>query len=147
MCNSRYQQSNQPIRPFSKWLSEADSSTFSQVDSPININLLYYLTDLHIYIIVLSWVLYKTWKLELQKTKYGLSRYSISSFYSCDKSSYIRSVYSQCHVDLSKCTEQNINNQSHNFMFMFPFVLRWRRIVNVVKVCMNFMFTFSFVLR
>ncbi len=29
-----------------------------------------------------------------------------------DKSSYIRYVYSQCHVDLLKCTEQNVNNQS-----------------------------------
>ncbi len=31
---------------------------------------------------------------------------------SCDKSSYIRSVYSQYHVDLLKCIEQNVNNQS-----------------------------------
>ncbi len=32
--------------------------------------------------------------------------------YSCDKSSYIRSVYSQCHLVLLKCTEQNGNNQT-----------------------------------
>ncbi len=37
---------------------------------------------------------------------------SVSWLYSCDKSSYIGSAYSQCHVDLLKCTEQNVNNQS-----------------------------------
>ncbi len=30
--------------------------------------------------------------------------YSICWFYSCNTSSYIRSVYNQCHVDLLKCT-------------------------------------------
>ncbi len=30
---------------------------------------------------------------------------------SCDRS-YIWSVYSQCHADLLKCTEQNVNNQN-----------------------------------
>ncbi len=37
---------------------------------------------------------------------------SISWLYSCDKSTYIRSVYNQCHVDLLKCTDQNINNET-----------------------------------
>ncbi len=32
--------------------------------------------------------------------------------YSCDKSSYIRSVYNECHVVLLKCTEQNVNNKT-----------------------------------
>ncbi len=41
-----------------------------------------------------------------------LSRNSIRWFYSWDKSSYIRSVHSQCHVALLKCTEQNVNNQT-----------------------------------
>ncbi len=54
------------------------------------------------------------------------TRDSISWFYSCDKSSYIKYVYSQCHVDLLKCTEQNeiikVSHKSHNFMF--PFVLK-----------------------
>ncbi len=31
---------------------------------------------------------------------------------SCNKSSSSRSVYSQCHVVLLKCTEQNVNNQT-----------------------------------
>ncbi len=30
---------------------------------------------------------------------------------SSDYFSYIMSVYGQCHVDVSKCTEQNVNNQ------------------------------------
>ncbi len=37
---------------------------------------------------------------------------SISSRYSCDQSSYIQSVYNQCHVVLSKCTKQNVDNKS-----------------------------------
>ncbi len=38
---------------------------------------------------------------------------SISYLYSCDKSSYIKSVYSQCHVVNSlKYTDQNVNNQT-----------------------------------
>ncbi len=41
-----------------------------------------------------------------------MSRVSISWLYLCNKSSYIRSVYSQCHVDSLKCTEQNVNNQT-----------------------------------
>ncbi len=36
------------------------------------------------------------------------ARDSIRWFYSCNKSSHIRSVYSQCHVDILKCTEQNV---------------------------------------
>ncbi len=40
------------------------------------------------------------------------TRDSISWLNSCDKSSYIRCVYSQWHLDLLKCTEPNINNQS-----------------------------------
>ncbi len=38
------------------------------------------------------------------------TRVSISWLYSCNKSSYIRFVYSQYHVDWLKCTEQNVNN-------------------------------------
>ncbi len=41
-----------------------------------------------------------------------LTRDSISWLYSCDKSSYIRFVYSQYHADQLKCTEQNVYNQS-----------------------------------
>ncbi len=41
-----------------------------------------------------------------------ISKIAISWLYSCDKSSYIRSVYSQCPVDSLKCTEQNVNNQT-----------------------------------
>ncbi len=48
---------------------------------------------------------------------------SIRWLYSCDKSPYIRSVYSQCNAQLLKYTEQNVN-KSHNFMFMFSVVLR-----------------------
>ncbi len=40
------------------------------------------------------------------------SRDSIKWLYSCNQSSYIRPVYSQCHVLLLKCTEQNVNNQT-----------------------------------
>ncbi len=40
------------------------------------------------------------------------SRDCIRWFYSCDKSFYIRSVHSQCHVVLLKCTERNVNNQT-----------------------------------
>ncbi len=47
---------------------------------------------------------------------------------SCNKSSYIRFVYSQCHVDSMACTEQNVtiklSQKSHNFMFMFHFWLK-----------------------
>ncbi len=41
-----------------------------------------------------------------------MSRDSIRWLYSRDKSSYISSVYSQCHVVILKCTEQNVNNQT-----------------------------------
>ncbi len=41
------------------------------------------------------------------------SRDSIRWLYSSNKSSYIRSVYSQCHVELFKCIDQNGNNQAH----------------------------------
>ncbi len=41
----------------------------------------------------------------LQGTQSAGSIHAINIF-------YIRSVYSHCHVDLLKCTEQNINNQS-----------------------------------
>ncbi len=44
---------------------------------------------------------------------FSFTRESISWLYSCDKSVYISSVYSQCHVDLLKCTELNVNNQRH----------------------------------
>ncbi len=40
------------------------------------------------------------------------TRDSIRWLYSCDNSSHMRSVYSQCHVILLKCTEQNVNNQT-----------------------------------
>ncbi len=40
------------------------------------------------------------------------ARVSINWFFSCDKSSYIRFVYSQYHMDLLKCTQQNVNNQT-----------------------------------
>ncbi len=40
------------------------------------------------------------------------SRDSISWLHSCDKSSYINCVYSQCHVDSLACTVQNVNNQT-----------------------------------
>ncbi len=39
-------------------------------------------------------------------------RDSISWLHSCDKSSYIRSVCSQCHVDSLAGTEQKVNNQT-----------------------------------
>ncbi len=48
-------------------------------------------------------------KLYLKTTS---SKDSISWLYSCDKSSYIRSVYSQCHVDSLKYTDQNVNNKN-----------------------------------
>ncbi len=41
-----------------------------------------------------------------------ISQVSISWLDSCDKSSYIRSVYSQCHVDSLKYSGQNVNNQT-----------------------------------
>ncbi len=41
-----------------------------------------------------------------------LTRVSISWLYPCNKSSYIRFVYSQHHMDWLKCTEQNVNNQN-----------------------------------
>ncbi len=42
-----------------------------------------------------------------------------------DKSSYIRSVYSQWHVDVLTCTEQNVNNQTLTQLYIhFSFVLR-----------------------
>ncbi len=34
----------------------------------------------------------------------------LTGLYSCDKSYYMRSVYSQCYVELLKCTEQNNQN-------------------------------------
>ncbi len=60
------------------------------------------------------------------------TKVSISWLYSCNKSSYIRSVYSQCHMNSMNCTEQNVNNQtltqvSQLFVSMFPFVLRQSR--------------------
>ncbi len=42
---------------------------------------------------------------------FGTPRVSISWLYACNKSSYIRFVYSQYHVDWLKWTEQNVNNQ------------------------------------
>ncbi len=47
-----------------------------------------------------------------QSLNHQRQRYQFSWFYPCNKSSYIRCVYSQCHVDWLKCTEQNVNNQS-----------------------------------
>ncbi len=44
--------------------------------------------------------------------QYLKTRDSISWLYSKVKPSYIRSVYSQYYVDLFKCIEQNVNNQS-----------------------------------
>ncbi len=41
-----------------------------------------------------------------------ISRDPFRWLYSCDKSSYIRSVYCQSQVVLLKCTEQNVNNQT-----------------------------------
>ncbi len=38
--------------------------------------------------------------------------FTISWLDPCNKSSYIRFVYSQYHVDWLKCTEQNVNNQN-----------------------------------
>ncbi len=40
------------------------------------------------------------------------TRDSVSWIYSCDKSFYITSVYSQCYVDSLKYTVQNVNNQT-----------------------------------
>ncbi len=40
------------------------------------------------------------------------TRVAISWLYPCNKSSYIRFVYSQYHVEWVKCTEQNVNNQN-----------------------------------
>ncbi len=40
------------------------------------------------------------------------SRHSIRWLWSCDKSSYIRSVYIEGHVDWLKCSQQNVNKQS-----------------------------------
>ncbi len=48
------------------------------------------------------------WKAVLVTWSKALIRW----LYSYDTSSYIRSVYSQCHVDSLKCTEQNVNNQT-----------------------------------
>ncbi len=42
----------------------------------------------------------------------SITRDSIKWLYSFDKSSYIRSVYSQRHVVLLKCTEHNLNHQT-----------------------------------
>ncbi len=50
-----------------------------------------------------------------------LARESIRWFYSCDKSSYIRSVYSQCHVDSLKCIEQNVNDRSLRTLYLCVF--------------------------
>ncbi len=46
------------------------------------------------------------------KCRTYISRLSINWLYLCNKSSYIRFVYSQYHVDWLKCTEQNVNNQN-----------------------------------
>ncbi len=40
------------------------------------------------------------------------AKVSISWLYPCNKSSYIRFVYSQYHVDWLKCTDKNVNNQN-----------------------------------
>ncbi len=64
----------------------------------------------------------------------------ISWLYSCCKSSYISSVCRQCHVDLLKCTEQNVNYQSLtqvsqlyvHFSFCLLKVIRsWLNVVSV----------------
>ncbi len=71
-------------------------------------------------IIIMSWIIHSSITLLCQAavmTWWGLSdetllRDSISWFDSCDKYSYIRSVYSQCHVDSLKYTDQNVHNQT-----------------------------------
>ncbi len=49
-------------------------------------------------------------KKSIQVTKQGFQ--SAGSIHAINLNSYIRSVYSQCHVDSLKCTEQNVNNQT-----------------------------------
>ncbi len=41
-----------------------------------------------------------------------ITNHSIRWLYSCDKSSYISSIDSKCHVVVLKFTEQNVNNQT-----------------------------------
>ncbi len=53
----------------------------------------------------------------------GRSKDSISRLNSCNKSSQFRFVYSQCHGNVLKCVEQNVNSQSHTSCTTLCFLL------------------------
>ncbi len=71
-----------------------------------------------------------------------MSSVPISWLYSCNKSSNIRFVYSQYHVDLLKCTQQNVINQSltpvSQFYVHVSFCLKGIVHLNIIFLYMNF---------
>ncbi len=89
-------------------------------------HMIYYLfnTIFWVFLIFTCWGSYKSWFGEVMNDRpddmlyltsllaLQCTRVSISWLYPYNKSSCIRFVYSQCHVDWLKCTEQNVNNQN-----------------------------------